>query len=109
MQRTFDQHIKGYHPIVSPKELMGQLPLGRGRKTVLDARHEIEQILEGESNKKLLVVGPCSIHDSEAAVEMNSPVFLRDQIKELKHMIAGTKPEAKPVSYRKSKRSRSRG
>src|SRR6202158_5643904 len=69
MERTFDQHIKGYHPIISPKELMGKLPLGRGRKTVLDARHEIEQILDGESNKKLVVVGPCSIHDSEAALE----------------------------------------
>ncbi len=34
MERTFDQHIKGYHPIISPKELMGKLPLGRGRKTV---------------------------------------------------------------------------
>src|SRR5579863_2630615 len=69
MERTFDQHIKGYHPIISPKELMGKLPLGRGRKTVLDARHEIEQILDGESNKKLLVVGPCSIHDPKAALE----------------------------------------
>jgi excinuclease UvrABC nuclease subunit len=32
--------------------------------------------------------------------------LLRDQIKELKHMIDGTKPEAKPVSYRKQKGSR---
>jgi len=69
MERTFDQHIKGYHPIISPKQLMGRFPLGRGRKTVLDARHEIKQILEGESNKKLLVVGPCSIHDPKAALE----------------------------------------
>jgi 3-deoxy-7-phosphoheptulonate synthase len=69
MKRTFDQHIKGYHPIISPKELMDKLPLGRGRQTVLDARREIEQILEGQSNKKLLVVGPCSIHDPEAALE----------------------------------------
>ena len=35
--------------------------------------------------------------------------LLRDQIKELKHMIDGTKPETKPVSYRKSKKARGRG
>jgi excinuclease ABC subunit B len=34
--------------------------------------------------------------------------LLRDQIKELKHMLDGTKSEAKPVSYRKSKRGRGR-
>jgi|GEM_PF-3679154 len=30
----------------------------------------------------------------------------RDQVKELKHMLDGTKSEAKPVSYKKSKRAR---
>ncbi len=69
MERIYDQHIKGYHPIISPKELTSKLPLGQGRKTVLDARYQIQQILEGKSSKKLLVVGPCSIHDSEAALE----------------------------------------
>ncbi len=69
MERTFDQHIQGYHPIITPKELMSKLPTGRGRKTVLDARHEIERILDGRSDRKLLVVGPCSIHDTGAALE----------------------------------------
>ncbi len=69
MKRTFDQNIQGYHPIISPKALMEKLPLGRGRKTVLAARQEIERILRGESGRKLLVVGPCSIHDPEAALE----------------------------------------
>ncbi|MEQ1886311.1 MAG: 3-deoxy-7-phosphoheptulonate synthase [Bryobacteraceae bacterium] len=69
MERIYDQHIKGYHPIISPKALWSKLPLGQGSKTVLSARHEIQQILEGKSKKKLLVVGPCSIHDSEAALD----------------------------------------
>jgi len=69
MERIYDQHIKGYHPIISPKELTSKLPLGQGQKTVLDARYQIQQILEGKSSKKLLVVGPCSIHDSEAALD----------------------------------------
>ncbi len=69
MERIYDQHIKGYHPIVSPKELNKKLPLGLGQKTVLNARQEIQQILEGKSRKQLIVVGPCSIHDPEAAIE----------------------------------------
>jgi excinuclease ABC subunit B len=39
-------------------------------------------------------------------LKFEKAALLRDQIKELKRMIAGEKPEAKPVSYRKSKRAR---
>ena len=39
-------------------------------------------------------------------LQFEKAALLRDQIKELKHMIDGTKSEAKPVSYRKSKRGR---
>ena len=37
-------------------------------------------------------------------LEFEKAALLRDQIKELKHMLDGTKPEAKLVIYRKSKR-----
>ena len=39
-------------------------------------------------------------------LKFEKAALLRDQIKELKHMRDGTKSEAKPVSYRKSKRAR---
>jgi excinuclease ABC subunit B len=39
-------------------------------------------------------------------LKFEKAALLRDQIKELKHMLDGTKSEAKPVSYRKSKRVR---
>jgi excinuclease ABC subunit B len=39
-------------------------------------------------------------------LKFEKAALLRDQIKELKHMLDGTKSEAKPVSYRKSKRMR---
>jgi len=39
-------------------------------------------------------------------LKFEKAALLRDQIKELKHMLHGTKSEAKPVSYRKSKRAR---
>jgi excinuclease UvrABC nuclease subunit len=39
-------------------------------------------------------------------LQFEKAALLRDQIKELKHIIDGTKAEAKPMSYRKSKRAR---
>ncbi len=39
-------------------------------------------------------------------LKFEKAALLRDQIKELKHMLNGTKSEAKPVSYKKMKRTR---
>lgn len=38
-------------------------------KTVFDARKQIHRILHGEDDRLLVVIGPCSIHDPEAALE----------------------------------------
>ncbi len=65
----------------------------RETKTDLDVTETIRE-LEGEMLK------------AAEDLQFEKAALLRDQIKELKHMIAGTKPEAKPVSYRKSKRGR---
>ena len=42
-------------------------------------------------------------------LKFEKAALLRDQIKELKHMRDGTKSETKPVNYRKSRKTRSRG
>ena len=39
-------------------------------------------------------------------LKFEKAALLRDQIKELKRMMSGEKPEARPVSYKKSKRAR---
>ena len=65
----------------------------RETTTDLDVTETIRE-LEGEMLKAAE-----DLHFEKAAL-------LRDQIKELKHMIDGTKSEAKPVSYRKSRKAR---
>ena len=65
----------------------------RETTTDLDATETIRE-LEGDMLK------------AAEDLQFEKAALLRDQIKELKHMIDGTKPEAKPVSYRKSKRGR---
>jgi excinuclease ABC subunit B len=65
----------------------------RETTTDLDATETIRE-LEGEMLK------------AAEDLQFEKAALLRDQIKELKRMIDGTKSEAKPVSYRKSKRGR---
>ncbi|BAO43162.1 3-deoxy-7-phosphoheptulonate synthase [Thiolapillus brandeum] len=56
--------------ILSPRELRRKLPLSDGaRETVARGRESVKKILQGEDSRLLVVVGPCSIHDPEAALD----------------------------------------
>lgn len=68
--KLFNTHIEDSHTLITPQEIKTKLPLtDSAEKTVLRARKEIEAILEGQDNRKFIVVGPCSIHDIKAAEE----------------------------------------
>lgn len=58
-------------PLPSPEQLRTAIPRTRAsRKTVDRSRAEIERILSGQDDQRLLVVcGPCSIHDLNASIE----------------------------------------
>lgn len=52
----------------TPEEIHARLPLTEAaRETVLAGRRQVEQILDRRDPRVFLVVGPCSIHDTEAA------------------------------------------
>jgi 3-deoxy-7-phosphoheptulonate synthase len=54
----------------SPSAVIAELPLtARAAETVVRAREEIQRSIEGKSRRLLAIVGPCSIHDSKAALE----------------------------------------
>lgn len=66
----FNTHIADSHVLLTPNEVKSKLPLTDSVEiTVLKYRREIENILEGRDHRKFIVVGPCSIHDVEAALE----------------------------------------
>jgi 3-deoxy-7-phosphoheptulonate synthase len=68
--RVRDQRIEQVVPLQPPTELLADLPLQREHvETVLRGRSEIVDILRREDDRLLVVVGPCSVHDVEAAVE----------------------------------------
>ncbi len=54
----------------SPSAVTDELPLtARAAETVVRAREEIQRSIEGKSPRLLAIVGPCSIHDPNAALE----------------------------------------
>jgi 3-deoxy-7-phosphoheptulonate synthase len=68
--KTDDLRIIKTHPLLSPAILAEEIPLTDSASTsVCEARHTIEAILDGKDARLLVVVGPCSIHDTKAALE----------------------------------------
>jgi 3-deoxy-7-phosphoheptulonate synthase len=69
-RRTDDLRIEELRPLISPAILMEDLPITEvASATVAQAREEIAAELWGKSDRLLVVVGPCSIHDTDAGLE----------------------------------------
>jgi len=67
---TDDLRIQEIQELISPEELIAVLPVSETvSDTVSIARRSIHKILTGEDDRLLVVVGPCSIHDPESAME----------------------------------------
>jgi 3-deoxy-7-phosphoheptulonate synthase len=67
---TSDLHVARFQPLIAPNELLAELPLGESRAaTVQGSRDAVRRIIAGEDDRLLLVVGPCSVHDPDAAVD----------------------------------------
>jgi 3-deoxy-7-phosphoheptulonate synthase len=65
-----DQRIERLEPLVSPRALLDELPLTDAHTAVvLRGREQIHAILDGEDDRLLVVVGPCSVHDVQATLD----------------------------------------
>ncbi|HQY47808.1 MAG TPA: 3-deoxy-7-phosphoheptulonate synthase, partial [Usitatibacteraceae bacterium] len=68
--RTDDLRIKGIRALIAPQLLAEQLPMDAASlATVGAARQAIHRVLHGADDRLVAIVGPCSIHDYDAAVE----------------------------------------
>src|SRR5438046_922409 len=68
--KTRDLRVEGYRPLSPPAILLDELPLSEtGSRTVASAREELVRILDREDDRLIVVVGPCSVHDVEAAID----------------------------------------
>jgi 3-deoxy-7-phosphoheptulonate synthase len=84
MDITSDLHVIETRPLLSPAFIKSELPLpAKVAHLVTQTRDRIRNILEGTDPRILVVVGPCSIHDVEAAKEYGSRLMkLRSQLQD---------------------------
>jgi 3-deoxy-7-phosphoheptulonate synthase len=69
-ERVRDQRIEHVVPLVAPAQILEELPLSSGHEeVVLRGRSEVAEILRRSDDRLLVVVGPCSVHDVDAALD----------------------------------------
>lgn len=65
-----DMRIKSVTPLESPEYFISSIPLSPSRRDVIaKGRLECENIVKGLDDRLLVIVGPCSIHDTSAALD----------------------------------------
>jgi len=70
LEKTSDLHVVDTRPLIPPNQLHQDLQLDyTSTNTVSNTRRAIKDILHGNDNRYLVILGPCSIHDIEAAKE----------------------------------------
>jgi len=68
--QTDDINITKIKELLPPVALLERFPLSQiASKTVFESREATHNILTGHDDRLLIVVGPCSIHDTNAAIE----------------------------------------
>jgi len=67
---TDDLRIRAIKEVVPARVLHERYPITEeAARTVFETRQQIHRILHGEDDRLLVVIGPCSIHDIDAAME----------------------------------------
>ena len=80
--RLSDLNIDDYQVVITPTELKKELPLPEfARDLVAKSRQTVKDILDAKDDRLFAVVGPCSIHDTELALEYGKRLkALADQV-----------------------------
>ncbi|MFD6098632.1 3-deoxy-7-phosphoheptulonate synthase [Nocardiopsis flavescens] len=70
MTSTNDTRVVDYKPLIAPRDLLAELPLGSERSALVErSRAEVKRVLDGGDDRLLVVVGPCSVHDRASAMD----------------------------------------
>lgn len=68
--RIDDTRIGAVRPLISPALLLDELPVPQETQTLVEtSRGEIAGVLAQRDDRLVVVVGPCSIHDHDQAIE----------------------------------------
>jgi 3-deoxy-7-phosphoheptulonate synthase len=81
--KTDDLRICGIREVIAPAQVHAEMPISDyAAETTVSARKAIHEILVGNDDRLLVIVGPCSIHDPKAAIEYGHLLkSARDELK----------------------------
>ncbi len=69
-QQLENTNVEDFYLLASPQQVHQEIPAGpQSIQTVLAGRKAIQNILDGKDKRLFVVIGPCSIHDTQAALE----------------------------------------
>jgi len=70
LQRTDDLRITETRPLIPPAILLEEIPVSETASNVVsDTRKAVAQVIGGHDSRLVVIAGPCSIHDTKAALE----------------------------------------
>lgn len=87
--QTSDIHVEHFGELPAPRELRAELPGGdRAEAFIEESRNVLHRIIFGDDPRHLLIVGPCSIHDTKAGREYAERLAaLAEEVKERIHIV----------------------
>ena len=92
MHKTDELRTARIESLVTAADLINRLPLsGSVAQHITDSRKRIEKILSGQDPRLLVIVGPCSIHDPDAAIDYARRLAaIRDQYQDQLEIVMRT-------------------
>ncbi len=70
MERTDNLHIRQFKSLIAPDALKAQLPETESvAQVVAQARRGLQAILTQRDRRRIVIAGPCSLHDTEATLD----------------------------------------
>lgn len=87
--RLSDLNIENYQVVMTPAQLKAELPLPENaRQFVAQGRETVRNILDRTDPRLIVVVGPCSIHDPNIALEYGRRLkVLAEQVSESLYIV----------------------
>jgi len=84
-----DLNVVSQEVLISPEDLKKEMPLtGAALQAVKDGRETIRNILDHKDHRLMVVVGPCSIHDVDAAKDYAQRLkVLADELKDSLYLV----------------------
>jgi 3-deoxy-7-phosphoheptulonate synthase len=89
MTQINNLHVSAFEAIESPKEVMSKVPITqKATDTVFKGRQDLQNIFDGKDPRKVVIVGPCSIHNMDQALEYADKLNeLRLKVEDKMHII----------------------